>query len=187
MLSWIKRMFSQESTKNSAASPSTAEESINNEKIYKLRNMLLSSDPGQLGLKKDVDLPNCFALVSEFHLANVMLTLLTIQDGTTSLYMSNGAAIIGGGQHQAVRQANRKLLLLAQELVQDGEICKEFPFPNSSEVFFYLVCWEGVIRRNDLESAARQGKGELAPLYSTANELLSAIRAIEEGQKAPAK
>ncbi len=149
--------------------------------------MLLSTDPGQLGQKKDENLPNCFALVSEFHLAVAILTLLTVQDGTTSLYMSNGAAIIGGGQHQAVRQFNRKLLLLAQDLVQNGDICSEFPFPNSSEVFFYLVCWDGVRRRQDLESSVRQGKGDLAPLYLTVHELLSAIRAVEEGPKAPRK
>ena len=54
------------------------------------------------------------------HRRESVASLVSIADGTTSLYFSNGGGIIGAGQHQKVRDASARLIALVDILYPNG-------------------------------------------------------------------
>jgi hypothetical protein len=49
------------------------------------------------------------------HVGKAVVSLVAVAKGGTSLYFSTGGGVIGGGEHDSVRAANRKLLLFVEQ------------------------------------------------------------------------
>jgi hypothetical protein len=75
-----------------------------------LRDMLLTAKPSAFHIEPVDELPHVWGALMEMRMSGVTVSLAAVADGTTSLYFSNGGGIIGGGEHESVRAANRKLL-----------------------------------------------------------------------------
>ncbi|MCA9040555.1 MAG: EI24 domain-containing protein [Planctomycetaceae bacterium] len=57
------------------------------------------------------------AVLMEFTSGKEFVTLVAMQDGTTSLYFSSGGGVIGAGEHAPVRAANQQFLGLATQYI----------------------------------------------------------------------
>jgi len=79
-----------------------------------LRDMLLTAKPSAFKVEPVSELPRVWATLMEMRMSGVTVSLAAVCDGTTSLYFSNGGGIIGGGGHESVRAANRKLLMFIE-------------------------------------------------------------------------
>src|SRR6266496_5608660 len=78
------------------------------EVFLRLRGQLLEVDPAELGLSPSPRLPRIWAMLMEMGLDTGTASLVAVADGTTSLHLSTGGGVIGGGEHQAVRRVSRR-------------------------------------------------------------------------------
>jgi hypothetical protein len=103
-----------------------------------------------------------------------------VADGTTSLYFSNGGGIIGGGAHESVRVANRKLL----EFIESGlELFVPLERPlevMDAAVSFAVLTYDGLRGARDEEKKLRDRRSPLWPAFYLGHEVITALRLTEQ-------
>ena len=72
-------------------------------------------------------------------LRDLIVILVALADGTTSLYRSNGAGIFGAGEHAQVAETRGSLSSLTQQFDTKLQPTNTFPFPKPDKVRFYLL------------------------------------------------
>lgn len=147
--------------------------------FLKLRNMALSLDPGQLGLKPDASHP-VFGVLMETAYDDTVVTLVAMGEGSVSLYLSNGGAIIGLGEHDGPRRACFSLLSLAQGFISQLRPTKEYPFPADGYTSFYFLTIQGVLTATAKQSDLENKRIPLSPLFYKAQEVITEARLVDE-------
>ncbi len=80
------------------------------EQVYQgLRAQILGLDPATAGLQQGSVDRVVWGALMETGYPRGTATLVALADGTTSLYLSGGGGIIGGGSHEAVATPPRPL------------------------------------------------------------------------------
>ena len=145
-----------------------------------LRAMVLNLNPSEIGLSKENFPHPIFAVVMETGFPEGSFTLSAIADGTTSLYFSNGGGIIGGGEHENVREATGYLLSGAQNYYKEGKKVTSYPLPEPGKVVFYFVSFDGVYSYSALEDDLGNERDKLSNLFFAAHNVITELRSIEE-------
>jgi hypothetical protein len=143
--------------------------------IEGLRTTILTSPASKFGITPLAS--GVWGVLMEFAVADSWVTLVAVLDGTTSLYFGGGGGIVGSGQKDPVRRANKHLLEAAGSF--DGALKKTdvFPTPTAGHVHFYVLKADGVYASADVDEAAlREYKDDLAPLYCDAQDVITQIR-----------
>src|SRR6185436_11866145 len=73
--------------------------------IRRLRAQAFAIGPADLELAPTPSRPRVWGAIMELGYPTGIATLLSIAEGTTSLYFSNGGGIVGAGEHANVREA----------------------------------------------------------------------------------
>lgn len=152
----------------------------NKEASADLRNMVFNLNPNDIGLSKESFGQPVWGIVMETGFPEGSFTLITIADGTTSLYFSNGGGIIGGGEHEAVREASGHFLAGAQHFYEKGNKVAKYPAASDGEVKFYFLTFDGVLEYSAPEEKLGNEKDELSNLFFAAHGVISELRKIEE-------
>lgn len=158
----------------------TAEEKSQTEVFERLRSMVLSLEPSDIGVTKENFPHHVFAVVMETGFDEGSFTLSAIADGSTSLYFSNGGGIIGGGEYENVRKASSYLISGGNHFYEKAKKTTSFPKPESGQVIFYFITFEGVLSYQALENDLGNEKDELSGLFFAAHNVISELRNIEE-------
>jgi hypothetical protein len=147
-----------------------------------LRQMLLRAKPADFGLATTPELPRVWAAMMELRIGTADVSLVAVADGTTSLYFSTGGGIIGGGEHESVRVANRKLLVLIEKYFA-AFVPREAPLDViAGAVSFAVMTHEGLRVARDHEERLIQKKSPLWPVRYAGEQLITALRlATEKG------
>ena len=145
--------------------------------IYnELRSQLLSTNPNEVGIQQSPDIPNVWGVLLEFQISNTPVTLVSLADGTTSLYFGNGGGVFGGGEHEEVAQASKKLVALAEDFYDKMTPTAEFPIPMAGRMIFYVLTFDKSYTINVDEEELTSGKHDFSPLFALADEVISQIR-----------
>src|ERR1044072_386768 len=136
----------------------------NPEVFQELRNMILTTDPQELGLSK-TDGPQVWGLLMETGYSEGSFTLVALGDGSVSLYFSKGGAIIGIGEHEAPRTIATELLALAQNYVSETSSTTDYPVPTSGITRFYFLTFDGVRMADGKEEDMGYNRHALSPLF----------------------
>lgn len=149
--------------------------------IYReARSRFLNLAPAEVGVEPSPHLPRVWGVVMDF--AHPAVTLITLADGTTSLYFGSGGGVIGAGQHAQVAQARDFLLVLAQQFDSQLEVTTDFPLPPLDRVRLYLLTFDGVRTAEVSGEDLRDMRHDFSPLVRQANEVIDAIRICTEAQ-----
>jgi hypothetical protein len=62
-------------------------------------------------LEPSAELPNVWAGMMEMDVDGDTATIVAVGEGSTSMYLSTGGGVIGGGMHERVVQANHHFLV----------------------------------------------------------------------------
>jgi len=116
------------------------------------------------------------ALLMETGYPEAVVTLVTIADGTTSLYFSNGGGIIGAGEHDSVRSAASALLRLAAQHGSEMVETNEFPLPGEGRVRFYLITSGRVLTAEAAEQDLGYNRAALSSLFHEAHKVIATVR-----------
>ncbi len=151
--------------------------------INDLRSMALNLDPKELGLTPDTFPHKVFGMLFETGLSDTAsYSLITIADGTTSLYFNTGGGIVGAGEHEAVREASIDLLSASQYFYPKTEPVKETPLPKAEWVNFYFLSFDGVYGHSAPVAKLGNNEDELTGLFFAAHDVVTEIRKIEEAR-----
>ncbi len=148
--------------------------------VDELRQKVFELDPGDLGLSPDTFGHPVWGMVMETGFDDGSFTLVTLADGTTSLYFSTGNGVIGAGQHQAVRDAVGHYLSGAQYFFDKASPVDDTPRPVSGKVIFYFLGFEGISAYEAPEQKLGIGADDLSNLFYAAHGVIDEIRKTEE-------
>lgn len=153
------------------------------EVIMALRAQVLELDPSTAGITKSPDLPNVWAIMMETGYPEAVATLLTVADGTTSLYFSNGGGVLGAGAHESVLETLPAFFRAAEEHLGAFKRATETPLPDVGRVRFYLRTFDATLTAEADENDLGYERHELSPLFHAGHSVISAVRELEESRK----
>ena len=101
-----------------------------------------------------------FASIVDMDMDNATVSLACIDDGTTSLYFSNGGGQLGlGHADEEIRKASLAFLNSAGQVLDIMDKVDEYPLPQNGKHFVYLITSDGVYRQElDMETIDSESK-----------------------------
>lgn len=142
--------------------------------------MALGLDPSSIRTSADEPWGGAAVAAMELSVSGAIATIVTIADGTVSMYLSSGGGAIGAGEHAAVRAEGQRFRTVMAD--SRGLLVRtvEFPLPRSGEVRFHARIGEDRFTGVAPEPALRGGRHVLSPLYAAGQDLLTEIRLASE-------
>jgi hypothetical protein len=148
-----------------------------------LRSLVLTSDPAALGIRPSDRYPSVIGLLTEFGAAGGSATLVSLADGTASLYTSGGGGIIGAGFNERVAQPTLRLLDAVQASLDLVPPATDTPLPSEGQVAFVVRTHEGLRRAEASSGELARGHHPLSPIFYAANEVLTQLRLLDDEQQ----
>jgi hypothetical protein len=141
-----------------------------------LRNMVLTLQPASVGIEPVAPLERVWGALTEIGFHNGCATIVSLADGTTSMYTSAGGGVIGAGQHERPAAASRQYLLQLQgqlDLFAPAEACT---LPGDGAVAFVVLTYDGVRRAESTTARLADPAEPLHGLWIAANRVITEIR-----------
>ena len=110
-------------------------------------------------------------------------TIVSLADGTASLYTTSSFGIIGGQGHEPVRRAAQRFVAAAQPHFAGAWPATGHPYPASTEVRFYLLGYDSVRAVYGRRDAIESGSDRLSGLFATAQDVVTALRERAESDR----
>jgi hypothetical protein len=145
-----------------------------------LRNQILRSSRKELGITAPYSSTEPWGLLMDWKMPNGSATVVSLADGTASVYLSSGGGYIGGQSSEAVREAARRTVTVAQEFAPQMHGTTLYPLPNLGEVTFYALTDSGVVTTTASEADLRNGYSPLAKLGNAAQDVITQYRLLQE-------
>lgn len=163
-----------------AASAAPPDARIPAQGMKELRDKLLISSPEDAGLSGEDAKAKVWAVMMEVAFPNGVATLISLRDGTASLYTSSGGGIFGG---YSARNEAKRFVAEAEKHLASMKPTKSFPYPEPRRMKFYILTRDGVYTAEADENELVSGQHSLSPLFLAGNEVLTGLRTHAEGQK----
>jgi hypothetical protein len=143
-----------------------------------LRNMVLTLQPASLGIEPVAPLERVWGALTEIGFDNGCATIVSLADGTTSMYTSAGGGVIGAGQHEGPAAASRQYLAELQHQLDLFAPSDECPLPGDGAVAFVVLTYDGVRRAESTTARLADPAEPLHGLWIAANKVITEIRLI---------
>jgi len=147
-----------------------------------LRRLVLSTSPEDLGLTVDADPDRVYGVLMETGYDAAVVTIVSLIDGTTSMYFSTGGGTIGAGEQEPVAEATRAFVAMAQVFVGQTEPTTTFDLPDLGRVRFQLLTVGGGRTAEAGENDLGLGRHPLSPLFHAGQDVVNEIRLLSESQ-----
>jgi hypothetical protein len=156
---------------------------MNAEVMRDLRLKMLAA-PLELNLKPTQDYPRVCGVLMDWPIELGTITVVSLSTGDASIYTTGTFGVIGGIGHEAVRSAAKSFVKVGEKHYGEAAPTKDYSYPKSGRVRFYLVCYDGVRTiEADLE-AVKSGKDKCSDLYGQGQLVITELRLITQKQKA---
>ena len=149
-----------------------------------LRQMVLTTPASKLGFTSDGDFPTVYGVLTEWDIDGITATVMSMRDGTASLYTTSTFGIIGGHGHDSVRQVVVRYVKMAEQFAESSNPATEFAYPKSDQVFYYLLTYDGVRQIIGNKAAIERGSDPTRSLFAAAQDVLTELRLITEKEDA---
>jgi len=140
-----------------------------------LRSRALDLDPGSVGIEPSDVHPNVWGALMEMGLPEGVATLVSLADGTTSVYTSTGGGIIGGGEHESVARESHAFLVCVEEHLGDLQ-ATEPDLPSPGRVHLHALTFTGRLGAVASEEDLGGGAHPLSPVFYAGHEVITALR-----------
>mgnify|MGYP003288507383 CR=1 FL=1 len=171
---------SQEKKPDNQATPNDANSAKAAEAMKGLRDRLLTSQPEEIGLSKEDAAAKVWGALMEVAFVEGVVTVVSVRDGTASIYTNTGGGLLGG--YSAQKEAKR-FVEEAEKHVAGMKLTKTFPYPNVGRVTFYVLTQEGVYSSEGGEQDLMYGRHALSPLFLAGTNVMTSLRAASEKRK----
>jgi hypothetical protein len=155
---------------------SEADPSIYND----LRSQVLMLEPATAGLRPTEELPDAWGVLLETGYPEGSSTLVALADGTTSLYLSSGGGVIGGGEHDQVATAAKRLVAAAQHQLEMFGPAENLAVPTDGVATIRVLTFAGPRAISAPEADFGEGRPALSGVFYLAHEVITELRLIEQ-------
>jgi len=146
-----------------------------------LRGRILRADPSDLGFW-GVSGREVWGAVMDLGFPGGVASLVSLEDGTTSLYTSTGGGVIGGGAHQSVVDATLAFLDAVAVYAPQFDPTDSDELPEPGHVRFHALVFDGR-RGADADEGDLQARvHDLWPLYYAGHQVITALRVATQGE-----
>lgn len=150
--------------------------------LRELAFKLDATDAKQMGLG-NLEPSQVLAVVTELGYPKAVVTLVTIADGSASLYFSSGGGIVGAGQNPGPAQAAQAVVQEASKYLFAFKKAKDHALPQIGGVRFNILTGEGLFFI-EVPEADFHGHHSLTSLYDATQALIAEIRMLDERRRA---
>jgi hypothetical protein len=141
-----------------------------------LRNRILQLNPAQLNLAPSTDAPHAWGVLVETGYEVGTATLVSLVDGTTSLYYSTGGGMLGSGDYAPLAEASKNLVVEAEKyLAHMSNRDSDLPLPVIGQVSFILLTYSGLLSAQAPEQELSSGRHVLSPLLMQARATMELL------------
>lgn len=144
-----------------------------------LRKVVLRRTAADFGLHPTAALPNVWGALVEVGFDAGSATLMAAADGTTSLYLSNGGATIGGGAVPEIADATQHLLTLVEGWLSSFAPARSFPLPGRDQVRFVALTFDGARTAEAGLNELSAGGHPLTPVFRVSEIVLAAMQRLQ--------
>jgi hypothetical protein len=119
-------------------------------------------------------------LIADWHRGNGIVTLVLVDDGSASLYFSNGSSILGSGELPKVLNVASELMRLANQYQPEAQQVNTNILPDSGQLQFYFQKADSLYW---LPAGTDPSKASNAiiELFKAMNNVISCIREANKG------
>jgi hypothetical protein len=146
-----------------------------------LRSQVLTAEPATFGFTQSEHGP-LWGAVMDMGFPNGTATLVSLADGTTSLYTSTGGGIIGGGAHESVVLATREFLAVMVDHVGAFDTSATDRVPSAGTVRFFALGFDGRRSADAPEPDLQARDHPLWPIYYAAHQVITELRGATGGE-----
>ena len=144
-----------------------------------LRNMVFSLNAKSLGCEVN-DPKQSLCTVMEWKISDATSTLVSVIDGSTSIYLSSGGGVIGGGAHKKVVDVSSVFIKESEKYLDLMKKDMEHILPQQGHVSFYIVTIDGVYKYEGKEEEMTNGKDKFSKLFMNAQNVITELRKIAQ-------
>jgi hypothetical protein len=119
-------------------------------------------------------------LLVETAYPEAVLTLVALEDGSASLYFSNGGEVASVGQQDPHAVAARSLVSFAAHALPHLSSTASYPLPRPGHTRFYFIAPDGVHTAEAREEDLEKNRHALSALFHTAHQLITDLRDASE-------
>ncbi|HET8637793.1 MAG TPA: hypothetical protein VFL96_13170 [Acidobacteriaceae bacterium] len=144
-----------------------------------LRNLAFSSSRAEWGLPTPASSADIWAVVMDTTCTDGRsYTVVAIEDGNASIYLSSGGGFIGGVSHEAVSAAAKILVRTAGQYLAQMRKVHSFPLPAPGDTTFYVRTDSGIYSVTAPEEDLGEGRNRFSPLFYAAQDVITEYRLI---------
>ena len=149
-----------------------------------LRQAVLDLDPTSVGIERGPAERRVWGLVMDWSVGDAIATIVSLADGTTSLYLSSGGGSIGAGEHEAPAAASINAIRVADAMVDEFPMVEHAPIPGRGRTALTLLTDLGLRRVEEDNAAFEEGTSRFAPVADAMQHVIHEIRVAEAGSPA---
>lgn len=141
-----------------------------------LRNMFLTTSAEQVGIQRSKEWPRVWGVAVDWPIGEHIATIVSLADGSASVYTTGTFGIIGGIGDDTVRTAAKKVIKQAERHFDDSTPTHDFSYPTHDRVRFFFTTFSGV-RVIDADWASLSDRhSKYFELFDAAQDVLTQLR-----------
>ena len=148
----------------------------NENMFYGLRKLAIDMTPEDLGISLPADQTVVFGVVMDWGINGGTASTVAWQTGESSLYLSSGGGVIGGGQEPGIIKAAKLFVLVAQAFLEKAVKTETTPLPAEDEVKFYLLTNKGIYSGSEQMKNFEDSSSPWLKLFEEGNVVLTELR-----------
>ena len=141
-----------------------------------LRQMAFDVSTQKLEISFPNDEVKVYGIIMDMDMGGGIATLVAYSTGDASTYLSTGGGVIGGGQHDAVNKAAKKLIAQAQNYLTKAILVSETPTASNGVVNIYFLTNNGKYLIKEQLSNFNSEKSSIQLLFYEANDVITQLR-----------
>jgi hypothetical protein len=157
------------------SSPAESEEYSIAPAYMGLRSLALGSKASEI-LGREGKPHEVYGAIFEVGMEGGAATIVSMADGSISLYASGGGGMLGLQGDEQVRRAAKAFLLDSKSYVGEMRAVSSYPLPPANHVTFYILTVGGVMTAERSEPEIRKRGNTLFGLYEDAQRLIFEIQ-----------
>lgn len=145
-----------------------------------LRNKAFSVKPSDLSLNLPINQTIVYGVIIDWSPGKNLATIVTFITGDASVYLRSGQIYIGGFAHKTISEPSKKIVLIAQSLIDQTQITigRDYPKPNCVKIYFLTN--NGTYVHQDTYQKIKEQNDKWTELFSMGNMIITEYRKLTE-------
>ena len=151
--------------------------------MTRLRRQILELTPEAAGFSPAAEGRTVYRAIMDWPVAGAVATVVALEDGTASIYLSSGGGVIGGDAHPAVAQAARTFILSLENYLPAMVDDPDGALPPAGMTDLRALTTNGLRSVRAPTAELGEFRHPLANAFHAGQNLLGALRQLAEGQQ----